>query len=80
MNITAVILHRGALAHYTVSQMEERRFVAQLLKYGGDPASSPPQQVSLEKIGRHCVGNVVDVGLMDDLYYAASEEIKRLEK
>lgn len=77
MNVTAVILHKGALAHYIVSQKEEKRFVAQLLTYGGDPISSPPQQVSLEKIGRHCVGNVVDVGLMDDIYYAATEELRR---
>ncbi len=77
MDVTAVVLHKGALAHYTVSGMEKDRFVAHLLAYRGDPASSPPQQVSLEKRGRHCIGSTEDVELLDDIYYAAKEEMNR---
>ena len=77
MEVTAVVLHRGALAHYAVTERGKDRFEAHLLKYGGDPAGSPPQNVSLEKIGRHCVGNVIEAGLMDDIYYAAKDQIER---
>jgi hypothetical protein len=75
MEVTAVVLHRGALAHYTVSERGRDRFDAHLLMYGGDPASSPPQQVSLEKQGRHCIGNVEDIELLDDIYYAVKEKL-----
>jgi hypothetical protein len=77
MDVTAVVFHKGALAHYTVSRREGNRFVAHLLAYSGDPASSPPQQVSLEKQGRHCVGSVDDEALLDDLFYATKEEWQR---
>ena len=77
MEVTAVVLHKGALALYSVAERGGNRFVAHLLMYSGDPASSPPLQVDLEKTGRHCVGNVADVGLMDEIYYAAKEEMAR---
>ena len=75
--VTAVILHNGGLARYQVAERGKDRFVAQLLTYSGDPASSQPQQVNLQKIGRHCVGNVIDVSLMDDIYYAAKEQMAK---
>lgn len=77
MNVTAVVLHEGALAHYTVTAKENNRFVARLLTYKGDPASTPPVEVYLEKEGRHCTGNVEDVALLDELYYAAREKLCR---
>ncbi len=79
MEVTAVVLHKGALAHYTVAEEGRDRFVAQLLAYNGNPNSSPPKQVSLEKHGRHCTGNVEDVELLDELYYAAKEKMKEKE-
>jgi hypothetical protein len=75
MEVTAVVLHRGALARYMVAESGKDGFVAHLLAYSGDPASSPPQQVSLQKEGRHCMGNVDDVGLMDEIYFAVKEKL-----
>lgn len=75
MQMTAVVLYRGALAHYTVTQRGENRFVANLYAYKGDPANSPPRQLSLEKRGRHCTGSVENEELLDELYYAAREKL-----
>jgi len=77
MDITAVIFHKGALAHYTVSQREGNGLVARLLAYSGDPASSPPKQVSLVKTGRHCTGSIDDEELMDEIYHATKSEVSR---
>jgi hypothetical protein len=77
MEVAAVVLHRGALAHYTVAERGKDRFVAHLLYYRGDPASTPPKEVMLEKQGRHCTGSVEDVGLLDELYYAAKENLQK---
>ncbi|RYZ25394.1 MAG: hypothetical protein EOO10_18375 [Chitinophagaceae bacterium] len=77
MEVTAVVLHRGALAQYAVTEKGMDRFDAHLLSYGGDHDSSPPRHVILEKTGRHCVGNVVEVELLDDIYYAAKEELRK---
>jgi hypothetical protein len=77
MDVTAVVLHHRALAHYTVTEREGNQFVAYLLAYKGDPASSPPREVSLEKSGRHCTGSIEDVALMDELYYAAKEKLQQ---
>ncbi|HEV7330551.1 MAG TPA: hypothetical protein VGN63_05875 [Flavisolibacter sp.] len=77
MELTAVVLHRGVWAQYKIVEREQNRFTACLLSYSGDPATAPPRRVSMEKIGRHCVGNIVDEVLMDDLYYAAKEELAK---
>lgn len=77
MDVTAVVIHKGALARYTVSQQDGNRFVAHLLLYSGDPASAPPQHINLEKHGRHCKGNVDDEALLDDIYYAAKDELHK---
>lgn len=77
MDVTAVIFHKGALARYTVEEKGKDKFVAHLLAYGGDPASSPPAQLSLQKQGRHCSGTIDDEVLLDDIYYAAIEQLQR---
>ncbi|MBB1284628.1 hypothetical protein HRH25_09610 [Flavisolibacter sp. BT320] len=76
MEVTAVVLHRGALAHYTVTLEGKDKFVARLLIYNGDPASTPPEQVQVERQGRHCIGNIEDEALLDELYYAAREKLR----
>ena len=75
MDVTAVVFHKGALAHYTVAEEGREGFVAHLLTYTGDPASSPPAHLSLRKNGRHCSGTIEDESLMDDIYYAAKEKL-----
>jgi hypothetical protein len=74
--VTAVVLHKGALARYNVEERGKDRFVAHLLRYSGDPASSPPHEVMVEKQGRHCIGSVADKELMEDIYYAAKEQLQ----
>lgn len=77
MDVTAVIFFRGALARYTVTGRGDKRFHAHLLSYSGDPASSPPADINLEKQGRHFVGNTKEEELMEDIFYAAKEELNR---
>ena len=77
MDVTAVILYKGALACYTVAEQGSKGFVAHLLTYNGDPASSPPSDVQLEKQGRHFVGSTKEEELMEDLFYAAREGLHK---
>ena len=77
MDVTAVIFYKGALARYTVSGQGNKAFVAHLLTYSGDPASSPPKDVQLEKQGRHFVGSTKEEELMEDIFYAARQELDK---
>ncbi len=67
MKITAVVLHKGFPAHYTVSEKEDGWFEAHLLRYGGTIEDAPPQSIRFVKEGRHCTGNTQDQELMDEL-------------
>jgi hypothetical protein len=67
MKITAVVLHKGSLAHYTVSEKRDGSFEARLLRYGGKDEDAPPGQVWFVKDGRHCTGSTKDQELMDEL-------------
>ena len=79
MDVTAVILYKGALARYTVSGQGSKGFSAHLLNYSGDPACCPPADVQLEKQGRHFVGTTRDEELMEDIFYAAKDELNKKE-
>lgn len=74
MKITAVVLHKGSLAHYTVSQRENGSFEARLLRYSGAAKDAPPQAVWFVKDGRHCTGNTPEGELMDELCAAVELE------
>lgn len=74
MKITAVVLHKGSLAHYTVSQREDGSFEARLLRYGGTGKEAPPRAIWFVKDGRHCTGNTTDQELMDELCAAVQLE------
>jgi hypothetical protein len=74
MKITAVVLHKGSLAHYTVSQREDGSFEARLLRYGGTGKEAPPRTIWFVKDGRHCTGNTTDQELMDELCAAVQLE------
>ncbi len=70
MEVTAAVLYKGALAHYTVTPGADGTFEAGLLKYSGGEATIPPLRLVFRKEGRHCTGNSQEQELMDDLYEA----------
>lgn len=74
MKITAVVLHKGSLAHYTVSERGDGKYEAHLLRYGGDEKDTPPRSLSFVKDGRHCTGTVKEQELMDELCAAVQLE------
>ncbi len=76
MEVTAVVIYKGALAYYNVSKQREDAFNAHLIKYNGHQ-DYPPQHILLTKEGRHWTGNVSNKELLDDLGYAAELEVKR---
>lgn len=76
MKVTVAVIYHDAIAHYTVTEGEGDRLDAHLNTYMGDPASTPPSEISLEKVGRHCTGSIEDVALMEELYYATKEKLK----
>lgn len=77
MKITAVVLHKGSLAHYRVSEREDGSFEARLLRYSGTEKDAPPPTIWFVKDGRHCSGNTTEVELMDELCAAVQLEKER---
>jgi hypothetical protein len=67
MEITAVVLHKGALAHYAVHSEQRANFEAHLLQYNGALENEPPHDIVLQKAGRHCTGSTEEQDLMDDI-------------
>ena len=67
MRVMAVVIHKGALAHYSVHKSGNEEYEAHLLQYGGALENEPPHDLSFIKSGRHCTGSVGDQDLMDDL-------------
>ena len=70
MKTSAVVLHKGKLAHYAVEMDEEHHLEARLIKYGGKEEDAPPENIHLEKHGRHCTGTIEEQELMDDIWEA----------
>jgi hypothetical protein len=75
MEVTAVVLHDGALAHYDVEIGRGGVCTAYLSNYRGD-GNIPPQKIILQKEGRHWVGNISDESLAQDLGYAVELKAK----
>ena len=70
MDVTAVVLHKGALAHYAVHAERNDVFEAHLLRYSGAQENEPPQDIEFSREGRHCTGSTAEQDLMDDIYNA----------
>jgi hypothetical protein len=77
MDLTAVVLFKGALAHYTVTLKSDGTYVADLLKYCGHKPDEPPATISFKKLGRHCDGNTEEQELMDDIYDAVQSKLSK---
>lgn len=67
MDVTAVVLHKGALAHYSVHTDGDEHYEAHLIRYKGAPENEPPQDLEFSKAGRHCTGSTAEQDLMDDI-------------
>ncbi|WP_143157390.1 hypothetical protein [Cnuella takakiae] len=70
MEVTAVVLHDGALAHYDVVIGPGGTCTAYLSSYRGAGNRMPPQCLSLRKEGRHWVSDDGNERLSEDLGYA----------
>ncbi|HEX6335186.1 MAG TPA: hypothetical protein VFZ78_13225 [Flavisolibacter sp.] len=76
MEMTAVVLHEGALAHYEVSIGPAGECYAHLQRYNGRPENSPPRRLTLQKEGRHWVSDNNYNNLSDELGYAIELKAK----
>lgn len=78
MEVTAVVLHNGALAHYDVRVERDGTCTAYLSKYSGSPEQNPPRQVTLRKEGRRWIGDNIGNDFSEDLGYAIEIKAKPL--
>lgn len=78
MEMTAVVLHEGALAHYEVAISEDGRCHARLQKYNGRQENAPPHQLVLHKERRKWVADERYRDLSDELGYAIELKAKPL--
>ena len=78
MEMTAVVLHRGALAHYEVAIAANGLCYANLQKYNGSIENLPPLQLTLHKERRRWVADERFKDLSDELGYAIEMKAKPL--
>jgi len=76
MEMTAVVLHEGALAHYDVAIGEDGRCFAYLQKYNGRSENAPPRRLVLHKERRRWVADERYSDLSDELGYAIELKAK----
>ena len=76
MEVTAVVLYGGALAHYDVRVGKTGECYAQLSSYNGNPSQTPPREMVLKKQGRHWVSDNGELALSDELGYAVELKAK----
>ncbi|MGN6402850.1 MAG: hypothetical protein ACTHMD_20505 [Flavisolibacter sp.] len=78
MEMTAVVLHEGALAHYEVAIGDDGQCYAWLQKYNGRQENAPPRQLVLHKERRRWVADDRYRDLSDELGYAIELKAKPL--
>ena len=76
MEMTAVVLHEGALAHYEVEIGKDGRCYAHLHKYNGRAENAPPRDLTLQKERRRWVADERYKDLSDELGYAIELKAK----
>lgn len=77
MKVTAVTLHKGSLASYSIVERKDGSYEAHLQSYGGKQQDAPPKCIWFVKEGRHCTGNTKYQELMDEFYAAVKMEIEK---
>ncbi|ANE50920.1 hypothetical protein SY85_10810 [Flavisolibacter tropicus] len=75
MEISAVVMYKGALAYYIVDKGSGQLYKAHLTRYGGAPINEPPSHLQFIEEGRHCFGNTNNQELMDELCYTVKQQI-----
>lgn len=78
MEMTAVVLHEGALAQYDVAVRDDGSCYARLQTYKGNKENMPPQYLSLHKDRRRWVADENYKALADELGYAIELKAKPL--
>lgn len=76
MEVTAAVLHDGALAHYDVSIEQDGICLARLSEYNRRSGKTPPAEIVLRREGRQWVSNEVDKDLSENLGYAIEIKAK----
>jgi hypothetical protein len=76
MEMTAVVLYEGALAHFDVEVGRNGICTARLARYSGKLDIAPTQTIRLHKEGRHWVSDDSNSSLSDDLGYAIEQKAK----
>ena len=76
MEMTAVVLHEGALAHYDVAIGENGQCYARLQRYNGRQENAPPQRLTLHKERKRWVADERFKDLSDELGYAIELKAK----
>lgn len=76
MEMTAVVLHEGALAHYDVAIGDDGMCYAYLQKYNGRSENAPPSRLTLHKERRRWVADEKYEDLSDELGYAIELKAK----
>jgi hypothetical protein len=67
MEMEAVVLYREEFARYRVIPERQGVYQAQLVKYYGNPASAPPEQIVLVRGVRKWIGSYPMPELLNDL-------------
>ena len=75
MEVSVVVLFKGALAHYRVQVKGRKEYLAELTTYKGLAENQPPHQILLRKQGRQWMSETADHQLSDDLGYAVEQKI-----
>ena len=78
MEMTAVVLYEGALAHFDVEVGRNGECTARLARYNGNPSVAPVQPIKLHKEGRRWVSQDINSNLSDDLGYAIELKAKQI--
>ena len=78
MEVTATVLHDGALAEYEVELRGGGVCTAHLARYKGNPDHTPPRTITLRKEGRRWTSDVADRDLSEGLGYAVETKAKPL--
>lgn len=76
MEMTAVVLHEGALAHYDVAIGEDGQCYARLQRYNGRQENAPPQKLTLHKERKRWIADERFKDLSDELGYAIELKAK----
>jgi hypothetical protein len=77
MEVTAVVLHGGALAHYDVEVRNDGVCTAHLARFNGRADHTPPQHITLRRDGRRWVSDINDPDLSEDIGYAIEMKVPK---